>query len=54
MIKQKVLYYRSGQACAGVILSLLADFPGYYAMFLVRNICTKEEHVVDSRCMEMV
>jgi hypothetical protein len=49
MRKQRVLYRRSGQTCAGTILALLADFPGHYAVFLVRDICTRSEYVVNSR-----
>jgi hypothetical protein len=49
MRRQKVLYTRSGQRGAGIILAILVDFPGHYAVFLVRDICTKREYVVNSR-----
>jgi hypothetical protein len=49
MRKQKVLFTRSGQRHAGTILATIADFPGHYAVFLVRDICTGTEYVVNSR-----
>ncbi len=33
----------------GGIRSVLADYHGYYAIFLVRDLLTKEEFVIDSR-----
>ena len=38
-----------GKSRLGGVRSILADYPGYYAVFLVQDFATKEEFVVDSR-----
>jgi hypothetical protein len=42
-------YYDGKEWRLGVLVSVLADFPGYYAIFLVKDILTKEDHVIHSR-----
>ena len=44
-----VRFAKDGKDRIGGIRSVLADYPGYYAVFLVRDFLTKEEFVVDSR-----
>jgi hypothetical protein len=44
-----VRFFRDGEHRIGGIRSVLADYPGYYAVFMVRDLATKEEFVVDSR-----
>lgn len=44
-----VRFRRDGCERLGGVRSVLVDFPGYYAIFLVYDFLTKEEFVVDSR-----
>jgi hypothetical protein len=44
-----VKFYRDKRERLGGVRSVLVDFPGYYAVFLVMDFLTKEEFVVDSR-----
>lgn len=49
MKEQRVLCCKNGYKFAGEIIATIVDFPGYYAIFLVRDICTHKEHVVNSK-----
>lgn len=49
MRNAKVVFTKLGQRHAGTILATIVDFPGHYAVFLVRDICTGVEYVVNSR-----
>lgn len=44
-----VRFYKDKRERLGGVRSVLVDFPGYYAIFLVYDFLTKEEFVVDSR-----
>jgi len=44
-----VEFFAKNYKRSGKIRSILADFPGYYAIFLVIDNNTKEEFIVDSR-----
>jgi hypothetical protein len=46
---QKVLYYRHGYRSAGRIVATLVDFPGHYAVFLIRDLCTYCEYPINSK-----
>ena len=53
-IHTPVRYRRDGEWRLGHIRTMLADYPGYYAVFLIQDIGSKEEMVVDSRDVILV
>lgn len=44
-----VRFLHNGEARVGGIRTVIADFPGYYSVFLVRDFKDKVDVVVDSR-----
>jgi hypothetical protein len=49
-----VKYYKDGVWRIGFIRTMLADFPGNFAVFLIKDIESGCEVVVDSRFMVVV
>ena len=49
-----VRYHKDGIWRIGLIRTMLADYPGNYAVFLIQDIESKIDVVVDSRSMKMV
>lgn len=47
-----VKYLRDGEWRLGLVRSLLADYPGYYAVFLVRDALSCKEFVINSKNLE--
>jgi hypothetical protein len=47
--ERPVRYWDGREWYLGVLRSVLADFPGHDAVFLIRDILTKEDKVIHSK-----